>query len=105
MHAKPGWPKASAASDRPVGPTLAGLGLKLALVTALAATLALGSERQLPTFYLLLEGLCTASAGISVALALSRRGKNQPVVYGYWHEAMALGGAALLSHLALTLFQ
>jgi hypothetical protein len=59
----------------------------------------------LPTFCLLLEGLCTASAGISVAVALSRRGKNQPVVYGYWHEAMALGGAALLSHIALTLFQ
>jgi hypothetical protein len=72
----------------------------------LAATLSLGSERQLPTFYLLLEGLCTAPAGISVALALSRRGKNQPVVvYGYWHQAMALGGAALLSHIALTLFQ
>jgi hypothetical protein len=26
------------------------------------------------------------------------------VVYGYWHEAMALGGAALLSHLALSCF-
>jgi hypothetical protein len=80
MRARPGWPKASAASDRPVGPALAGLGLKLALVTALAATLALGSERELPTFYLVLEGLCTASVGISVALALSCRGKNQPIV-------------------------
>ena len=95
----------SAANDRPVGPTLAGLGLKLALVIAFAATLALGTERQLPMFCLLLEGMYTALTGISVALALSHGKNNRPAVYGYWHEALALGGAALLSHLALMLLR
>ncbi len=80
---------------------MAGLGLKLALAMALAAALALGSENFLATFLLLLEGSGVALGGISVALALFRGEKVQPATYGYWHEALALGAIAMLSHLAL----
>jgi hypothetical protein len=58
MRAKPGWLKATAANDRSVRPTLAGLALKLALVTALAATRALGSERP-RRFFVCFSKACT----------------------------------------------
>jgi hypothetical protein len=106
MRAKPGRLEAAAANDRSVRPTLAGLALKLALVTVLAATTGARQRAPAQISCLLLESLYTALTGISVARALlSHRGKDRPAVYGYWHEAMALGGAALLSHLALSLLR
>jgi len=51
-----------------------GLVLGLALVSALAAALALGSESLLPTFFRLFEGLCAGLAVIALGVALARRG-------------------------------
>jgi len=52
---------------------LSGLVLGLALVPALAAALALGSERPVPTFFRLCEGLCVGLAAIALGLVLARR--------------------------------
>ncbi|MGO8920627.1 MAG: hypothetical protein ACLQJR_32440 [Stellaceae bacterium] len=88
-------------NDHIAGPTLAGLGWKLGFALALASTLALGSDRAAATLCLLLEGLCAALGAISIMLALLRRERLRPSRYGSWHEAAALGAAALASHLAL----
>lgn len=52
---------------------LPGLVLGLALVPTLAAALALGSERLVPTFFRLFGGLCAGLAAITLGLALTRR--------------------------------
>jgi hypothetical protein len=81
------------------------LGLKLALAVALAATLALGAARPLPTALLLLQGFCTALGGLSFLLALLQREALRPRRWSHWHEAAVLGLAGALGHLALILLR
>lgn len=89
------------AQDHDAGPTPAALGWKLGLALALASALTLGSDRPVVALCLLLEGLWAALGGMSVMLALLRGERLRPNRYGGWHEAAALGLAALASHLAL----
>ena len=56
-----------------VGAAVARLALGLGSAALLAAMLALGSRHPLPTFVLLLEGLCAGLAAIASSLALARR--------------------------------
>jgi hypothetical protein len=101
MSAKRDWSAAFAKGASGVRPTLGGLALKLGLAVAMAAALALGSDHPAATFSVLLESICTAMAGFSLMLALLRRETVRLRVYGYWHEALALGAAGLAVHLAL----
>lgn len=95
-QAEPATPGAAGSRVRP-----AALVLKLALAAALSATLAIGAERPLPVLCLLLQALCVALGGLSLAIALIRRETPRPGVYGCWHEAAAFGVLGLAAHLAL----
>jgi hypothetical protein len=88
-----------------VHPRPVALGLKLALAASLAATLALGAARPLPTALLLLQGFCTALGGLSLLLALLQREALRPRLWSHWHEAASLGVAGALGHLALLLLR
>lgn len=89
------------AQDHSAFPRPAALGWKLGLAMALAMALTLGSERPAVAICLLLEGLCAALGAMSVTHALLCGERPRPNRYGSWHEAAALGLAALASHLAL----
>jgi hypothetical protein len=101
MSAMASRPDPASAGAFASGPRRSALGAKLVLAAALAATLSLGAERPLPMLCLLLEALYVALGSLSLAIALVRRERPRPGVYGHWHEAAVLGLAALASHLAL----
>jgi len=82
-------------------PSIRRLGLKLLLGAGLAAALAVGTERALPTLCLLLQALFGLLAALSCAVALIHRESPWQGGYGHWHEAAAFAVAALGSYLAL----